>query len=1133
MAHPSRLYRRVALALSAILIAGLALVSTLPVFATDDGQAEATLTGVVTGEGTGLPGITVTLDGVGDAVTGPDGGFQFSHLVAGSGYALSTFDAATVWATGSASGTLVEGDNQLPAIDLSRVTLPGISGTVVSGGMPLVDIFVEVTGGAATPSATTSSDGAFTFNGLGAGTYSLTFRDVTGFWQSTTVDGVVVGATSVDLGTIELSAAPVAEPPTGSGDTSLIQAVTEPGVISGVITDRASGDPLPQASVNAIQGRTYSSVLAGNDGSFTITNLPLGTYSLTASAFGSAPGWQSQTVSVTLTDSAPAVVRDIALRKIPTGAGAFTGVLTDESGDPIANLTVNVVKVGSRSGGIASVQTDSSGVFRKDGLVSGSYSISVPSNDYERIPYRSSIIEVDATQPAADYGTIVLKRYRTGDGSVRGVVRDEVTGTTVAGMQVMVTLKDSSQLPSLATTNSEGVWSLDALPYGTYELTVGTSAGGVNYESTYPSVLQISSNVRVDRVDTIRSVPAGTGSVRGEIRDAITHLPVVGATVYVDRSAGGSRTFIGTTDALGVFTVTGLPVGGYSVNVDADGYQQDSSGVTVGAGEASIRVSLVPFAPEPAQVSGTAGLRGTLTDPDGLPLDGVDVYVSSDQGSLATPYAETDASGRYSFSGLPAGEVSVSVWVSSLDSSYVPFTRSLALIAGSVTTLDIELAESASVEGFATVDPALGSGIRPVVLAIPVDGDDPFAYFPVDEQTGYYSVHGLAAGEYLLYFAQLGDASSGTGIAPAYWRDGVATGAVDPADATPVTVRVGQVLTGRNITLTAGGAIHGTVAVDAPGGVTPLPSGKMVIVSVYELTDTGWYEQPVAVGYALQGGSYMINGLAPGSYRLQFGDEWETNRAFVRKFSGGALTFQTASTITVTAGQTADAGHVALGLVAPTTAGGAIDLSRFAPDALDALEDQITVASGATAGSPTIIGVGAQFAGEWVSVWANSTPTALGSWTRVSSAGTVSVTIPSTLSGSHRIAVQDADSQTIGWASATIAPATTTPSTPTQPGQPSQPSAPGTSTSPVSSGASSAPAAPSATTPTGAPTSTPTPAPSATAVPPVDEQLPTLAEPTPDQRTAAPDFAWAPLLLIAVVLLTGVVMLIILRRRPV
>ena len=68
------------------------------------------------------------------------------------------------------------------------------------------------------------------------------------------------------------------------------------------------------------------------------------------------------------------------------------------------------------------------------------------------------------------------------------------------------------------------------------------------------------------------------------------------------------------------------------------------------------------------------------------------------------------------------------------------------------------------------------------------------------------------------------------------------------------------------------------------------------------------------------------------------------------------------------------------------------------------------------AGDRITIDVGTQYAGQFVSIWMLSTPTNLGGWQQVSSAGTVTATIPvMATAGLHRIVVQDASGTVIGW----------------------------------------------------------------------------------------------------------------------
>jgi hypothetical protein len=76
-----------------------------------------------------------------------------------------------------------------------------------------------------------------------------------------------------------------------------------------------------------------------------------------------------------------------------------------------------------------------------------------------------------------------------------------------------------------------------------------------------------------------------------------------------------------------------------------------------------------------------------------------------------------------------------------------------------------------------------------------------------------------------------------------------------------------------------------------------------------------------------------------------------------------------------------------------------------------------------TAGTQTRVYVGAEYAGEWVSVWLFSTPTRIGGWHQVDDAGYVTVTVPDGMAaGAHRLVVLDAYGAVIGWQDVGISP---------------------------------------------------------------------------------------------------------------
>ncbi|GAA1695722.1 hypothetical protein GCM10009808_11190 [Microbacterium sediminicola] len=75
---------------------------------------------------------------------------------------------------------------------------------------------------------------------------------------------------------------------------------------------------------------------------------------------------------------------------------------------------------------------------------------------------------------------------------------------------------------------------------------------------------------------------------------------------------------------------------------------------------------------------------------------------------------------------------------------------------------------------------------------------------------------------------------------------------------------------------------------------------------------------------------------------------------------------------------------------------------------------------GFTAGQLVTVQVGAEHAGNWVSVWLRSSPTWLG-WSQVGSSGAVQVRLPAdAATGAHSLIVEDRDGNLIGWDSLSV-----------------------------------------------------------------------------------------------------------------
>jgi protocatechuate 3,4-dioxygenase beta subunit len=185
----------------------------------------------------------------------------------------------------------------------------------------------------------------------------------------------------------------------------------------------------------------------------------------------------------------------------------------------------------------------------------------------------------------------------------------------------------------------------------------------------------------------VQSTPnAGTGSLSGVVyNDANSdglqddgETGISGVTVYIDMNgtgqfAAGDPT--ATTDANGTYTFTGLSAGTYTVLVEsANGYTQtspaNSGGVsgTVAAGQDTTVAAIGEVQ------QGGGGISGTVyndanddgnDDAGDAGLAGWYVYIDvGNNGEYVDgdPYAQTDANGNYSFSGLAPGSYTLRVY---------------------------------------------------------------------------------------------------------------------------------------------------------------------------------------------------------------------------------------------------------------------------------------------------------------------------------------------------------------------------------------------------------------------------------------------------------------------------------------
>jgi hypothetical protein len=174
------------------------------------------------------------------------------------------------------------------------------------------------------------------------------------------------------------------------------------------------------------------------------------------------------------------------------------------------------------------------------------------------------------------------------------------------------------------------------------------------------------------------------------------------------------------------------------------------------------------------------------------------------------------------------------------------------------------------------------------------------------DKDGEYTVEGLTSGSYKVEFSA--GFESGLNYVTQYYQDASSL----PA-AKSVPVAQGETVSGIDAELQEGGKINGRVTEYTKSeDIVPL---RNIEVTVYEASGR---ELPVGYAITAADGEYTVEGLASGSYKVEFSAS-EGNRNYVTQYYDDAPTLATATSVSVVQGKTTG------GIVAELQAGGTIE----------------------------------------------------------------------------------------------------------------------------------------------------------------------------------------------------------------
>jgi hypothetical protein len=366
--------------------------------------------------------------------------------------------------------------------------------------------------------------------------------------------------------------------------------------------------------------------------------------------------------------------------------------------------------------------SDEQGRFHVDGLERGSYLVTAVATGFAKASERAMV-------PAE--GEVVLELASSS--FIEGFVIAS-DGKPAAGAAVIAS---GGSEPVTGTASDSGSFSLEVTPR-TWELSAkrGEETGKAD------------GKISVAAGATARGVRITLGpaaSIAGSVVTAATQAPVPGAQVALSPHGADGASGMGTSDANGAFSISGLAPGSYDAVVSAQGFTDATyAGLTVEAGQKF---------PLRALLHQTGTIQGVVTDSGGRGVANALVrtlpgFAFANPGGAQPQEARADASGAYSIADVAAGHVQLTAV---RDGSTLGTNGATDLAEGGTARLDFQLHDEGTLTGHVRRADGSPAPAGTTVSATPSDNRfmrADWAAIPVDATGAYVAL--LPAGPYAL-----------------------------------------------------------------------------------------------------------------------------------------------------------------------------------------------------------------------------------------------------------------------------------------------------------------------------------------------------------------------------------------------
>jgi len=336
-----------------------------------------------------VSGTVTTSSGTPVAQTTPNasGNYSFTGISPGS-YTIS------VMATNFQYQSIITQSNQTTNVNFTLQPSPGaVFGTITNAQtgtvIPNATVQLLSINGTLMASTTTNASGDYSFTDLAPGQSQIKAVS-TNFSTNTLIESTLTDGNGVYLAeglpegnavvttTFQNYAASVNSTSLSPNQTKVLNIVLSPfpSTIVGTVTDNATANMISGVSVQLVivqTGITVASTVTSSDRTYTLANLPQGTFNI----IFSANNYTTQTFTVNLT---PGEVEMISPSLTPNPATITGTVLDSVTSTPITNALVQVFN--SQDVFVASVLTDMNGQYTLSGLPEGTLTVAASTADF-------------------------------------------------------------------------------------------------------------------------------------------------------------------------------------------------------------------------------------------------------------------------------------------------------------------------------------------------------------------------------------------------------------------------------------------------------------------------------------------------------------------------------------------------------------------------------------------------------------------------------------------------------------------------------------------------------------------------------------------------------------------------------